>query len=184
LPDNYAVEQTALYYQMVRKEFPHTCVGDTEPYPYLSPDEIINWLTALQHRLTELHEPGIETFKLDVDWAGFELPNGGSYGRGSWAEVKKIEEYCRAAHIQFKLIYWAADQPSLSREGKASDATWLHSILKMATNYRAVGGNPASFVVESWIEAPPRALPDTLGETFMGSVEELCRTFVPGRIHH
>jgi len=27
-------------------------------------------------------------------------------------------------------------------------------------------------------------LPDTLGETFMGSVEELCRTFVPGRIHH
>ncbi len=180
-PDSYAIKQTALYYEAVRREYPHTLVGDTEPYPFLSVKEITDWLSRVQERLKADGMAGMDSFKLDVDWANFD-PRTTSKPKGSWQDVREIEAFCKKEHIDFRLIYWAAVQPQLRHDGKATDGTWTQEVLHMVKDYKLAGGSPHTFVVESWLDdAPPAALPETNLDSFTGSVLRLCEGFVRGQ---
>jgi hypothetical protein len=173
-PDEYAVEETAAYIALVRKNYPEVLVGDIEPYPFIPLADQIAWIEALQKRLAERGVRGLDFYRLDVNWAEFV-----AFDRGSWPEVRKLEQFCRARKLPFSLIYWASLQPVMKRRGLADDSTWYVGIMQQGYDYALVGGSPDQYVLESWIGAPDRTLPETGEFTFTRSVLDFCRKFVP-----
>jgi hypothetical protein len=171
-PDVYAVEETASFIALVRKHYPQVLIGDIEPYPYIPLPDLIRWIEALEKRLAEMHVRGLDFFRLDVDWVCFTVRN-----EGSWREVKKLEQYCRSRKLAFSLIYWASGYPGLERRGLADDSTWYVSVMQQGYDYAAVDGSPDQYVVESWINAPSRSVPETEEFTFTRSVRDFSRKF-------
>lgn len=172
-PDDYAVQETANYIALVRKNFPQIQIGDIEPYPSIPLADQLPWIAALQKRLAERHVRGLDFYRLDVDWVNFTVG-----GHGSWPEVKQLERGCRAQGLPFGLIYWAADYPQMQRQGLADDSTWYVSVMQQGYDYALVGGAPDQYVIESWVGAPAQALPDTGDFTFTRSVRDFVRKFV------
>lgn len=171
--DEYAVEQTAQFVALVRSKYPDIRIGDIEPYPFIPLADLIEWIDALETRLSELNVAGLDFFRLDVDWVNFTIRN-----RGSWVEVKKLEKFCRDRELPFSLIYWAADYPHLQRLNLADDAIWYISIMRQGNDYALVGGAPDEYVIQSWVGAPLRSVPETGRWTFTHSVRDFCRRFV------
>jgi hypothetical protein len=170
-PDEYAVEETARFIALVREHYPDVAIGDIEPCPYIPVPELMGWVDALERRLAEMGVRGLDFFRLDVDWLNYVR------GNGSWADVPKLEQYCRSRAIPFSLIYWAADYPELGRRGLADDATWYVSLMRQGYDYANVDGAPDQFVVESWIAAPSASVPETGEFTFTRSVLDFVRRF-------
>lgn len=174
-PDAYAVEETARFIALVRQNYPEVLIGDIEPYPFVPAPDLRIWIDALQARLKELGVRGMDFFRLDVDWVSFTLAN-----RGSWQEVRTIEDHCRSRGLPFSLILWASDWPHLQRQGAADAETWRRSCLKQLADYTAAGGRPDQIVVESWIETPAHGVPDSRSDTFTASVLEVARRLREG----
>ncbi len=170
--NDYAVEETARYIALVRKHYPQVLIGDIEPYPYIPLPDLIQWIEALEKRLAQMHVRGLDFFRLDVDWVSFTVRN-----QGSWREVKKLEQYCRNRKLAFSLIYWASGYPAMERRGLADDSTWYVSTMQQGYDYAAVDGAPQQYVIESWINAPSRCLPETGEFTFTRSVRDFSRKF-------
>lgn len=164
--DAYAVEETAKFIALVRKQHPTYMVGDIEPYPFLSCNEIISFVDGVNARLKEMGVRGLDFLRIDPDWA---------HPRCSWPEVKAIESECRRRHLKFSLIYWAADWPSLRRQKLADDSTWYASVIYQTHAYDAAGGAPDECMVESWLETPTATVPDSAGFTFTQSVRDFAR---------
>ncbi len=171
-PDEYAVAETAAFISLVRKQYPDMRIGDIEPYPFIPLADQIRWLDALEKRLAEMQIRGLDFYRLDVNWAEFTV-----FDRGNWQEVKKLQQHCRARKVPFSLIYWASDYPSLKKRGLADDATWYISVMRQGQDYAMVDGAPDQYVIESWIGAPARCLPDSAEFSFTRSVCDFVRKF-------
>lgn len=171
--DEYAVAETARFIALVRKNYPQILIGDIEPYPFIPLADQIRWIDALEKKLAELKVRGLDFYRLDVNWAEFTV-----FDRGTWPEVKKLEQECRRRKIPFSLIYWASEYPSLEKRGLADDSTWYVSIMQQGYDYAMVGGAPDQFVIESWIGAPGQVVPENGEWTFTRSVLDFCRRFV------
>jgi hypothetical protein len=172
-PDDYAVQETANFIALVRKNYPQIQIGDIETYPSIPLADHYWWLEALQKRLAEMNVRGLDFYRLDVNWIEFNVAN-----RGSWQDVKKLENYCRQKQLPFSLIYWASDYPEMQRRKLADDGTWYVSIMRQGYDYAAVSGAPDQYVVESWIGAPSRGVPENGEFTFTRSVRDFARKFV------
>ena len=168
----YAVEETAQFIALVRKNYPDWKVGDIEPYPSFPTPELMAYLDALQARLEEMHVRGLDFFRIDIDWMNFPLEGrqGQAAGRDGWHGVHALAEQIQKRHIPFSLIYWAADYPSLAKQGRATDETWEKGILKQGDWVRKAGITPDEYVIESWVHAPSHSIPETQKGTFMHSV--------------
>jgi len=86
-----------------------------------------------------------------------------------------------AGKLPFSLIYWASDYPAPQRRGLADDATWYVSLLRQGADYALVNGAPDQYVIESWVSAPSRSVPETAAFTFTRSVRDFSRKFVKRR---
>ena len=60
----------------------------------------------------------------------------------------------------------------------ADDSTWYTGIMQQGYDYALLGGVPDQYVIESWVGAPARALPETGDFTFTRSVRDFVRKFV------
>jgi len=129
-------------------------------------------VNAYEKRLAELKVRGLDFYRLDVNWAEFVV-----FNRGSWPEVKRLEQYCRQRKLPFSLIYWASGYPTLAGRGLADDSTWYVSIMQQGYDYALVQGAPDQYVIESWVEAPSRSSPETDPFTFTRSVLDFSRRF-------
>ena len=49
--------------------------------------------------------------------------------------------------------------------------------MRQGYDYAAIDGKPDEYVIESWIEAPSRSLPETADWTFTRSVRDFARRF-------
>jgi hypothetical protein len=174
-PDAYAVEETARFIALVREYDPNILIGDIEGYPFISFEDLTRWIETLEARLAEMGVRGLDFFRLDVDWNVFTARN-----EGSWREVRKLETFCRQRGLPFSLIYWAADYPSMQHRGLADDATWYVSMLRQGYDYTTVDGKPDQYVIESWVGAPSRSIPETADFTYTRSVLDFCDRFVKG----
>jgi len=174
--DAYAVEETAKFVALVRKHYPDVRIGDIEPYPFLQREELVAFIDALQARLKQMNVRGLDFFRLDVDWNHFTVGN--KFHAGNWPDVKKIELACRQRKLPFGLIYWAADYDRMKQLKLADDATWYVGVMRQGYDYAFVGGAPDEYVIESWVGAPSRSLPETGDWTFTRSVRDFCRRFV------
>jgi len=172
-PDDYAVQETANYIALVRKHFPEMRIGDIETYPSIPVADHIWWIEALQKKLAEMGVRGLDFYRLDVNWSNFTV-----FDRGSWPEMKKLERYCRSKKIPFSMVYWASGQPLLNRMKLADASTWYIEIMYQGYAYAMCQGAPDQYVIESWIEAPPRCLPENEEGTFTRSVRDFVKTFV------
>ena len=171
--DDYAVQQTANFIALVRRHYPEVLIGDIETYPSISLADHRWWIEALNQRLAEMNVRGLDFYRLDVNWAVFV-----AFNEGSWREVRDLELHCRSKGLPFSLIYWASTLPVLQQKGIADDATWYISIMQQAYNYAMLDGAPDQFVIESWVDAPSRSVPETADFTFTRSVRDFVRTFV------
>lgn len=174
--DDYAVQETANFIALVRKHFPHMLIGDIETFPSVPVADHAWWIDALNKRLAELGVRGIDFYRLDVNWANFIVQD-----RGCWGDVRKIELECRKRKVPFSLIYWASGQPLLQRKGLADDSTWQISIMHQGYAYAMVDGRPDQYVIESWIGAPSRCVPEDEEWTFTRSVRDFVKTFITPR---
>ena len=170
--DEYAVQETASYIALVRQNFPNTLVGDIETYPSMTVEDNVRWIDALNKKLDEMNVRKLDFYRLDVDWVGFEIA-----ANGSWKGVKQIEDACRSRHLPFSLIYWESDFWALKNRGLAGDYSWYTGVVQQAIDYAIVGGSPDQFVIESWIPAPDKFLPDDASSTFTRSVHDIALRF-------
>ncbi len=170
----YGIAQTVSFIAMLRQAYPGSRLGDVEPYPALKYDEIVGAVEGIQKGSARRGIRGLDFLRLDVDWDLMERT-----GSGSWAEVKRIEDTCRAKRIAFSLIYWAADQPRLAQAGRAAKMDWRSGVLHQSRAYAQAGGRPDEIVIESWLQVPEHAVPETQPETFTASVLDFLRAFPP-----
>lgn len=175
-PDDYALAETANYVALVRRHYPEVQVGDIETYPSIPLEDHYRWIEALNKALADRKVRGLDFYRLDVNWVEFNIR-----GRGSWREVRKLEQHCRERKLPFSLIYWAAGYPALKRRGLADDATWYVSVLQQGYDYALVNGAPDQYVIESWVGAPSRSVPENADFTFTRSVHDFARKFVKSR---
>ena len=175
--DEYAVEETANYIALVRQNYPKMLVGDIEAYPFTSIEDHQHWIEAVNKRLAEKGVRSLDFYRLDVDWLHFIVQNKDSW-KGSWRELRQLEQWCRQKKLPFQLIYWAAGYPSFEKKGLADDSTWYVSTLQQGYDYASVDGHPDAFVIESWIQTPSKCVPETADWTFTRSVRDFARKFV------
>jgi hypothetical protein len=171
-PDDYAVTETAKFIAVVRQAYPKMLIGDIEPYPSLSVEEHQRWIDALEQKLAATGVRGLDFYRIDPDWASFDLA-----GKGSWAGIRQIEHFCRTRKIPFSLIYWASEEPHLQRRGLAGSSTWFTGVMHEGEAYALAGGAPDQYVIESWIDAPSYALPETDHSTFTGAAMDFLAKF-------
>jgi hypothetical protein len=178
-PAEYAATETAEFIALVRQEYPDWTIGDIEGFPSINADEIIAWIDLLEAKLKAKGIRGLDFMRLDADWMHFVH----NTGRGSWADLRRIENHCRKKNIPFSLIYWDAGFNALSKKGYSSDRMWYVGCQQMMYDYIAVGGNPDQIVVQSWDDTPKTFLPDSGGFTFtrcaLDIAEELLNVKTP-----
>ena len=172
-PDQYAVEETAKYIALVRQAYPQLRIGDIETYPSTPLADHFWWIEALNKRLGEMGVRGLDFYRLDVNWVVFYVHN-----QGNWNDVKKLEAWCRTRKLPFSLIYWPADYPPLQKKGLAGDETWYVEVMRQGYDYALCGGAPDEYVIESWVGAPSKTVPETGDFTFTRTVLDFARKFV------
>ena len=160
----HGVDETVKFIRFMREAHPRVELGDIEPYPALTVDELTESLTSIQSRCRDAKLPGLDFFRLDVDWSLF------ASGKGSWEDVVRIESFCQRQGLRFSMIYWAANVPLLGPEQKSDPLNWRKGVLKQADEYRAAGGHPEEIVLESWLHVPQHAVPESDPSTFTASV--------------
>jgi hypothetical protein len=70
-PMSYAVEETAQFVSLVRKNYPEFVIGDIEGYPYLNKQQLLSFWDGLDLRLKSIGVRGLDYVRLDVDWMHF-----------------------------------------------------------------------------------------------------------------
>ena len=164
MADNTIAEETVDFIALVHRHFPRLLVGDIEPYPALPMADHLRWLHALNAGLQRRGERPLDFYRLDANWNAFSALG------GSWAEIIALQHECRDAGLAFSLIYWAASLPQQQAAATATAASWSRDVMRQAAEYRAAGGAPDQMVVQSWVNAPDAALPETDPASFAGSL--------------
>jgi hypothetical protein len=182
---DYAAEQTAQFIFAARESYPEAVIGDIEVFPHFSADYVIAWIDALEARLVELSGMGQDFFRLDVNWADNRIWDfrSGSAANSGWAQVKRIEDHCRSIGLPFSLIYWAPDYSGYEYKDKSTDKLWYDQIMAQGANYKAAGGEPDQYVVQTWIvldgfQLPYTTIPETEANSFTKSVVDFYNAYV------
>lgn len=165
-----ATNETAAFIAFQRAAYPRAQSVLVEPYPALTLAQLKEGVARIQTACSARHVAGLDMVRLDVDWHG--MANGLG---GSWTEVRDLERFCRSRRIRFSLICWSANYPSLKEKGQDGPTTWYDGMMHTLDAYRAVGGAPDEWMVESWLHIPARSLPETDPETFTRAVLDLSR---------
>ena len=174
-PLEYAATETAEFITLVRKDYPDWQIGSIEGFPSLSADQLIQWINLLETKLKAKGVRGLDFFRIDTDWMHFVQDT----KKGSWRDMKRVEDHCRRKGIPFSAIYWAANYSLMSKKDLADDQTWYVGVLQMGYAYAAVGGKPDQVVVQSWVDGPNTILPETTPFTFTNSALNLSERFLP-----
>lgn len=173
----YAAEETANFIALVREKYPDWSIGDIEGFPALNAEQLIRWIDLLQSKLETKAVCGLDFFRIDVDWMHFVHDT----GKGSWNDVKRIEEHCRKKNIPFSIVYWAANYPAMRKKNLADDTTWYVGTMQMGFDYTVVGGNPDQVLIQSWVEGPNRILSENEPFTFLRSAFDVSERFLQKR---
>ena len=174
-PLEYAAAETVEFIAWVRKDYPDWKIGSIEGFPSLSTEQLIQWIDLLEEKLKAKGVRGLDFFRIDTDWMHFVHDT----KKGSWGDMKRVEDHCRRKGIPFSVIYWAANYPAMLKQNLADDLTWYVGVLQMGYAYAAVGGKPDQIVVQSWVEGPNTILPETKPFTFTHSALDLSERFLP-----
>lgn len=131
-------EQTAAatthFVELVRASYPDLVVGDIEPYPYFSVDQLESWIAALQQRGAA---PAF--FHLDVDLERVRVEN-----QDVSAALQALSAFCAQQGIPFGVIFtsnWTA---------AGSNRTYFDSTMQWIRTVDAAIGAPRQMIFQSW----------------------------------
>jgi hypothetical protein len=170
-----AAQQFAAFAADVHRVFPNAVVGDIESLPTMGADPaaLVAWMDTYR-RVTGSPLP---FFHLDM-----------GYHRLDWPEAARyLEDAARARGIPFGIIY---DGDGNQTDGGNSDADWIASAEQRFVTFEAqYGGRPDQVVLQSWVDHPDAALPETQRNTFTWLIDRYVRprtrlalTRSPGRV--
>ena len=66
----------------------------------------------------------------------------------------------------------------MQHRGIADDSTWYVGVMQQGYDYLGIDGKPDQYVIESWVGAPQRCVPDSADWTFTRTVRDFCQHFV------
>lgn len=172
-PREKVIQETANFIALMRKHYPEAQLGDIEPYPAFTVQELLSWVRDLQAKLKEMHVRGIDFLRLDYDWTHNIIGD-----KGNWRDVKQLEDGLRAQGVPFSLVYWAPPFGFYQKMGIADDSIWHTLVMWQGYAYALVNGSPDQYVLESWIGTPSTGTPETNPDSFSRSVLDFCNKFV------
>lgn len=176
-----AARETAGFFALVRRAYPGIQIGVVEAYPCPSFDHVL-WLDQLQSALQDMHQPGLDFYRLDINVEHIVL--GGKIFPACWLGVKKLEDACRQRRIAFSLIINDALIAKFHHPLVPDDRAYYMQAMGKAYDYRAVGGQPDQWVLESWEGIPSRCTPETEAWTYTRLTRDFCRTFLPAHFRN
>jgi hypothetical protein len=111
----------------------------------------ISNIDALQASLKAAGSPGIDYWRMDI-----VSNNIGEGRKGSWPELKSIQDHCGKIGIGFSLIYDAEGAlKAVQKEGLSGpgcgDSIMAAYMESEAQNYREAGGHPDNACFQSWL---------------------------------
>ena len=180
----FAVEGVAEFIKHVRAEYPDLVVGDIEVAPTFTANYLIRWIDALEARVKAKTGRGMDNFRMDVNWAA--LRHNQVETERLWRDMKRVEDHCRSIGLPFSMIYWASavgDFRLGSEYDEHNNQTWYDQIMDQGEKYKAAGGKPDQWVIETWVNLngtpmPPTLLPETKSNSFTRSVLDFYNRFI------
>jgi hypothetical protein len=125
---------TAHFVELVRASYPDLIVGDIEPYPYFSIDQLEAWIAALEQRGAA---PAF--FHLDVDLERVRVEN-----QDVSAALQTLRHFCAQQGIPFGVIFtsnWTA---------AGSNSAYFDSTMEWIRTVKAAIGTPQQMIFQSW----------------------------------
>lgn len=136
----YSMEEsadvTSHFVRQVNDTYPGILVGDIEPYPYFSVQELELWLTALEQRGVSLAH-----FHLDVD-----MVRARNEGQDVRADLQRLDRFLRERQIPFGVII-----TSNSNWSPASDCAYFEVAMEWIRTVNAAIGRPQHVIFQSWL---------------------------------
>lgn len=156
-----AARQFARYVTLVRRVFPAAVVGDIEALPPgVDPAVLVAWMDTYR-RVTGSR---LAFFHLDMGYRRLDWPEAARY----------LEAAARARGIPFGIIY--NGEGSQLDGGGGSDTDWATSAERRFVTFEAqYGGGPDHAVLQSWVDHPDFALPETVPSTFSWLIRRYTR---------
>jgi hypothetical protein len=161
--DEIATE-TAAYVNAVKQAYPATEIGDIEPWPGISKDELMEWIA----KLTEKVEHKLAFFRLDVDC---DLAMRDHH---STADLRELADFVRGRGMKFSVIV-----PVLSRISDSSArkyGLWCADRIHEATSID-------NAIVQSWEAYPRSNLPEQAPNTLTAILNEYAAAHPPALLH-
>lgn len=116
---------------------PGLAVGDIEPYPGRSVDQLVQWTRAL-----EQHGYKPAFMHLDVD-LNYVVALGAKLNLK--ADLQSLAAFWRGEHIPFGIVFWSGFDP------EPSDEAYFNHVVAWAKEVHAAIGKPDQMVFQSWI---------------------------------
>jgi len=161
--DEIATE-TAAYMHAVKQAYPATEIGDIEPWPSISKDELKEWIAKLSDKL----EHKLAFFRLDVD-CDLVIRD-----HHSVADLRELADFVRSRGIKFSIIVPVLSRISDSLARKYG--LWCADRIHEATSID-------NAIVQSWATHPSSNLPEQAPYTLTAVLNEYATKYPPAFLH-
>jgi hypothetical protein len=131
-----AAAKTASYISSLGRDSPAIRVGDIEPYPYFTPNQILSWIRAL-----DTYGAKPDHFHLDVDIHFLEVHPEVDLR----SDLLAFRAIFRPRNIPFGIILWSGFNPV------PSDQAYYQRTMAWAKRVHLNIGLPDQLIFESWV---------------------------------
>ncbi len=138
-----SADATSQFIHKVNVAYPNILVGDTEPYPYFSIQELEQWILALQDRGVALAH-----FHLDVD-----MVRARQHRQDVTADLRTLDQFLMDQHIPFGVIL-----TSNTNWTPRSDLAFFDATMTWIRMVDAAIGKPEHVVFQSWLGPAPNGV--------------------------
>jgi hypothetical protein len=182
-----AVDQLVIYMKTVRATYPDIQFFDISNFPNwgyrggisyhalgLNRQEWGDYFDVLQLLIRKSREAGVSISGVSVD-NPYDYATGRTKSHSladptqvNWMKrIVDLEKYVEGEGLEFNLMI------NCETAGGASDEEYYHDTLAFLDAYRAAGGSPKRYLVQSWYKHPVAVVPETAPFTMTALTKEV-----------
>jgi hypothetical protein len=121
----------------VATDAPGLMVGDIEPYPSHSAEELMRWTRALEHNG---YKPAFLHLDVDVNDVNIRGPKLNFFG-----DMQALQKFLRGEGIPFGIVFWPGKDP------EPSDKAYFADVISYAKRIHVAIGKPDEMIFQSWV---------------------------------
>lgn len=140
----WAAQETAVFMSLLRNAFPHMQQFLIENLKYVSANDMVAWMQALDEECARIGTPMIDMLVIDADY------NDGGINHASLAG---IQDSVRSIGPRFGISYFGA--------GATSNAQYYQKVMNQAAAFYNFGIYPDVYWLTSWDPYPDVMIPET-----------------------